>query len=186
MSRASLCALVLLVAWPLQTFDDAARAWVQVQRTPNWRGAMQVVSDKSRGVVFGGAAIALFAGPVARAVVGETAIALLPVNLAVEGLKWTVWRTRPDGDRNRRNSSFPSSHAANAFTVAAVVARRWRRAAVPVWLAAFLVGYSRMLLDRHWASDILGALVLALLGAWFAGWFVGFVGAARRGRGTVA
>ena len=54
-------------------------------------------------------------------------------------------------------------------TVAAVVARRWRRVAVPLWLAALLVGYSRMLLDRHWASDILGALALALMGAWFAG-----------------
>ena len=169
MNRASWCAIVLLSLWPLQTFDDAVRAWLQVQRTPGWNQTMQVVSDKSRGLVFGGAAIALFAGPVARAVVGETAIALVPVNLAVEGLKWTVWRTRPDGDRNRRNSSFPSSHAANAFTVAAVVGRRWRRAAVPLWLSAFLVGYSRMLLDRHWASDVLGSLVLALLGAWFAG-----------------
>ena len=180
MNRATLCALVMLTAWPLQAFDDAMRAWVQVQRTPSWNQAMQVVSDKSRGLVFGGAAIALFAGPVARAVVGETAIALVPVNLAVEGLKWTVGRTRPDGDRNRRNSSFPSSHAANAFTVAAVVGRRWRRAAVPMWLAAFLVGYSRMLLDRHWASDILGALTLALLGAWIAG-VVRARWAARRG-----
>lgn len=170
MNRATGFALLLLTVWPLQAFDDGVRSWVMVQRTPTWKGAMQVVSDKSRGVVFGGAAIALFAGPVARAVVGETVVALLPVNLAVEGLKWTVARTRPDGDRNRRNSSFPSSHAANAFTVAAVVARRWRRVAVPMWLGALLVGYSRMLLDRHWASDILGALVLALLGAWFAGW----------------
>jgi undecaprenyl-diphosphatase len=102
-------------------------------------------------------------------VVGETALALLPVNLAVESLKWVVWRTRPDGDTHRRNSSFPSSHAANAFTVAAVVGRRWRRVAVPIWLGACLVGYSRMLLDRHWATDILGALLLALAGAWLAG-----------------
>ena len=162
-------AFLLLLVWPFQTFDDAVRAWVQVQRTPTWSAAMQVVSDRSRGVVFGGAAIGLLAGPVSRAVVGETALALLPVNLAVESLKWVVWRTRPDGDTHRRNSSFPSSHAANAFTVAAVVGRRWRRVAVPVWLGACLVGYSRMLLDRHWATDILGALLLALAGAWLAG-----------------
>lgn len=185
MTRATWCVLLLIVSWPLQAFDDAVRAWVQVQRTPSWTNAMQVVSDKSRGLVFGGAAIALFAGPVARAVVGETAVALVPVNLAVEGLKWTVGRTRPDGDCNRRNSSFPSSHAANAFTVAAVVARRWRRAAVPLWLAAALVGYSRMLLDRHWASDVLGSLALALLGAWFAGW-VRDAWRARRARSTGA
>jgi hypothetical protein len=43
-------ALLLLLVWPFQTFDDAVRAWVQVQRTPTWSAAMQVVSDRSRGV----------------------------------------------------------------------------------------------------------------------------------------
>jgi membrane-associated phospholipid phosphatase len=102
-------------------------------------------------------------------VVAETVVALVPVNLAVEGLKWTVNRTRPDGDRNRRNSSFPSSHAANALTVALVVGRRWRRIALPLGAFALLVCYSRMWFDRHWASDLLGAAVLALAGAWLAG-----------------
>ncbi len=160
----------LLVAWPLQTLDDAARGWVLAHRTPALESAMRVVSGKSRAVLIGGAALAALSGAAGRAFALEAAIAVVPVNLAVETLKWTVARTRPDGDQNRRNSSFPSSHAANAFTVAAVLARRWRRAALPAFLAAAVVAYSRMVLDRHWLSDVLGGLVLALAGAWLAAW----------------
>ena len=49
-----------------------------------------------------------------------------------------------------------------------MLARRWRRSAVPAGLAALTVAFSRMVLDRHWFSDVLGALFLALAGAWFA------------------
>lgn len=161
-------AIALLMLWPLQGFDDVCRTAVQSWRSPAGDGVMRVVSDRSRVLVFAGAALALVS-PAGRAVLAETLVALAPVNLAVEGLKYGVARVRPDGDRNRRNSSFPSSHAANAFTVAAVVARRWRPSALVLWVGAASVGLSRMWLDRHWASDVLMALALALAGAWFAG-----------------
>lgn len=160
--------IALLLAWPLQPLDDATRGWVQAHRTPALEQAMREVSGKSRAVLLGGAAVAALSGAAGRAFALEAVVAVIPVNLAVEALKWTVWRTRPDGDRNRRNSSFPSSHAANAFAVAAVLTRRWRRAALPAFLAAATVAYSRMVLDRHWLSDVLGALLLALAGAWLA------------------
>jgi membrane-associated phospholipid phosphatase len=163
-------ALALLLAWPLQPLDDAARAWVQAQRRPALETPMHVVSDQSRLVLFAGAGAALVSGAAGRAFVVESLVAALPLNAAVELLKWTVHRTRPDGDRNRRNSSFPSSHAANAFAVAAVLTRRWRRAAIPAWLAATAVAYSRLYLDRHWLSDVLGSLCLALAAALFAAW----------------
>ena len=131
---------------------------------------MRLASDKSRVVLIAGGALALFAGSAGRAFVLESAIALVPVNVAVEGLKWCVGRTRPDGDTNRRNSSFPSSHAANAFAVAMVLARRFRRATIPAWIAAGIVAYSRLYLDRHWLSDVVCSLALgvgsALLAAW--------------------
>jgi len=129
------------------------------------------VSDRSRVLLLAGGAAALLAAP-GRAFVLETVAALLPVNVVVESLKWGVGRTRPDGDTNRRNSSFPSSHAANAFTVAAVITRRWRRAAIPAWLAALTVAYSRLYLDRHWLSDALFALLLGVGGAWLAVWIM--------------
>lgn len=160
--------ILLLAVWPLQGMDDLARHWVQSQRTPTNEQVMQVVSSKSRAALVVGAAAAALSGVAGRAFVGELAIALVPVNLAVEGLKYAVGRVRPDGDAHRRNSSFPSSHAANAFTVAAVAGRRSRNWGLVLWPLATLVGYSRMLLDRHWASDVLGGCFIALAGAWFA------------------
>jgi len=169
MSGPRLVLLVTLLAWPLQSMDDAVQGWMRSHQQPLVRGAMQRVSDRSRVALGVGAALGLLAGPAARLCVAEAAVALLPVNLAVEALKWTVNRTRPDGDRNRRNSSFPSSHAANAITVALVAGRRFRRAAVAFGAAAALVAFSRLYLDRHWLSDVIGASVLAVGGMWVAG-----------------
>ncbi len=162
--------LGLLVAWPLQAMDDAMRAWVQAHQDPGMHMFMGAVSSKSRVVLIGGAVLGLAAGVSGRAFVADAVVALLPVNGVVEGLKWTVARTRPDGDTNRRNSSFPSSHAANAFTMAAVLTRRWPKSAVPAWLAAALVAFSRLYLDRHWLSDVLFSALLALAGAWCSAW----------------
>lgn len=164
--------LTSLVAWPLQPLDDAVRGWILARRDEPTRATMEFVSAKSRLVLFGAAVAGLVAGPAGRAFVAELAIALVPVNLSVEGLKWTVARTRPDGDSHRRNSSFPSSHAANGFALAAVVTHRLRKLAIPAWIVATLVAYSRMVLDRHWLSDVLGSLVLALGGAWLAAWLL--------------
>jgi membrane-associated phospholipid phosphatase len=163
--------LVLALTWPLQPVDDAVRAWVQAHRTPALEAPMRFASGRSRIVLLAGGVAALFTVP-GRAFVLETVVALVPVNAAVESLKWCVGRTRPDGDTHRRNSSFPSSHAANAFTVAAVITRRWRRAAIPAWLAALTVAWSRMYLDSHRLSDVLFALALGVGGAWLAGWIM--------------
>ena len=54
----------LLVAWPLQALDDAARGWVLAHRTPALESAMRVVSGKSRAVLIGGAALAALSGPI--------------------------------------------------------------------------------------------------------------------------
>jgi len=158
--------LVLLLGWPLQPLDDAARGWVQSLRRPALEAPMRIVSDKSRVVLVAIGGGALVAGTAGRAFLAESALALLPVNAAVEALKWSVDRARPDGGRDRKNSSFPSSHAANAFALAAVITRRWRRAAIPAWMLAVLVAFSRLYLDRHWLTDVVAAAALALAGAW--------------------
>jgi len=158
-----------LLTWPLQGMDDAVRDWMRDNQSPAARKIMEWVSSKSRAILIGGAVLGLVSGKAARYTLAETAIALVPVNLVVEGLKWTVGRERPDGDTHRKNSSFPSSHAANAFAVAFVVGRRYSRAAIPLVLFAGLVAFSRMYLDRHWLSDVLFALALGWAGAWLAG-----------------
>ncbi len=162
--------LCLMLAWPLQPVDDAVRAWVHGVRQPGLDAPMRIVSDRSRVLLIAGGVLAVASGTSGRAFVVEAACALLPVNAVVEALKWGVGRVRPDGDANRRNSSFPSSHAANACTVAAVIARRWRRAAIPAACAAMLVAFSRLYLDRHWFSDVLFAALLAVACAWGSAW----------------
>ena len=58
--------------------------------------------------------------------------------------------------------SFPSGHAANAATVAAVAVvlfpRVWVIVAGAVWVV--LMAFSRTYLHAHWASDTLGGALL--------------------------
>jgi membrane-associated phospholipid phosphatase len=66
-------------------------------------------------------------------------------------LKVATDRTRPDGGR----WSFPSGHAASAFTGAAFLQRRYgRRFGVPAYFLAGYVGYSRVESKHHQTSDV--------------------------------
>ncbi|MBQ0030768.1 MAG: phosphatase PAP2 family protein [Bacteroidales bacterium] len=75
----------------------------------------------------------------------------------VEGLKNTVGRTRPDNQYER--NSFPSGHTITSFTSATILHREY--GGVSPWFSvggytlASFVGVSRLLNNRHWASDVL-------------------------------
>jgi membrane-associated phospholipid phosphatase len=129
---------------------------------------MHAASDlgKHEIVLAGLLAIALLDPVAGRATVLRVLAVLVPTNLVVEGLKRTVGRIRPDGDRNPANASFPSSHAANAFALAAVLGRRWRRPRPLFWLLAATVAWSRVYLNRHYLSDIVAAALIGWLVAW--------------------
>ena len=163
----------LLLLWiaflgPLQGVDDAVRQAVQGVRTPAVDPVMHFATDVGKPVTV----MALLLG---LAVLGgpngvETArLALLtaaPTNLVVEVVKRASNRARPDGERKRSNASFPSSHAANAFALAAVFARRRRRWAPLFWGLAALVAFSRVWLDRHFLTDVLAAALIGILCEW--------------------
>lgn len=59
-------------------------------------------------------------------------------------------------------NSFPSGHAANNFTVAAVCFAFYRRRGWLMFLPAILVSYSRIYVGAHWPLDV---AVSALIGA---------------------
>jgi undecaprenyl-diphosphatase len=185
-------ALLLWLAFlgPLQALDDSVQAAVQRMRSPALEKPMRALTDVGRPVVvFGGlllvAAFDAAAGPsTARLALA----ALIPTNLVVEGLKVGIGRTRPDGDRKRVNSSFPSSHAANAFALAFVLARRYRRAVALFVALAAAVAFSRMYLNRHFLSDVVAGAFIGAACAWaVARWFAsrartrGQPGAGRKG-----
>jgi len=158
---------------PVEAFDRAVQARVQDGRRPWLEPVMRGATAVGRPPVVLGAVfvVALAAGAPGLAFARTLVVALVPVNLAVEGLKRTVQRVRPDGRFEPHNASFPSSHAANAFAIAVVIAARRRRWLLPCLALAALVSFSRVYLNRHFASDVLvGAALGALGGAWAVFW----------------
>lgn len=142
---------------PVAGCDRAVQERVQGARAPWLEPVMKTASSLGRpqnvfAILLGVSVLGGSAGP---ALVREVIAVLVPANVVVEGMKSAIGRVRPDGDRRRSNSSMPSSHAANAFALAAWAAWRWRRLAVPALAAAALVAASRMYLNRHFLSDVL-------------------------------
>ncbi|MGH7730053.1 MAG: phosphatase PAP2 family protein, partial [Candidatus Eiseniibacteriota bacterium] len=143
--------------------QDVQRA-VQDARRPGLEQPMRTASGTKQGtVVFAGLlAVAILTGPAGPVTARAAMAVLLPVNAAVEVLKLSVNRVRPDGERKRPNSSFPSSHAANAAALALVLGARWRWLAVPLWFLAAIVAFSRMYLNRHFLSDVLFGMAIGV------------------------
>jgi hypothetical protein len=92
-------------------------------------------------------------------------------------LKESIGRARPFDERGRDAfdsfsgaTSFPSNHAAQAFSLAAVISSRHdKRAGLFLYPCAAAIGLSRMAEDLHWGSDVLaGAVIGTLVGLWLA------------------
>ena len=182
--KALVIALVLFA--PIQQLDDALQRYVQESRHPVLEKPMSTVSKTGRVLVFAGLlAVAAYDATAGPATARLAIAALIPTNLAVEGLKRATFRARPDGEHKRSNASFPSSHAANAFAIAWVLAHRYRKWGWALWAFAALVAISRVYLNRHYVSDIVVGSIIGVLCAWGAAWFLPWW-AARRAREKAA
>ena len=164
--------LALALLGPIERLD-----WTTARAVQSWRSAaleapMRNVTSVARApLVVAGLAAVLAVDLAAGAGWGTVRLAVVAVagtNLIVEGLKRAVNRTRPDGERKRSNSSFPSGHSATAFALAWVLAARWRRASVVFFGLAALVAFSRMYLHRHFLSDVVAGAVIGMATAWVA------------------
>jgi membrane-associated phospholipid phosphatase len=161
---------VLALLDPLVHLDQRIQRAVQSLRPSPLDPVMRVATDVGRPEIVLGVllAVAVASVPAGPATARNAILALLPTNLVVEGVKRAVNRTRPDGERKRSNASFPSSHAANAFALALVFSRRWRRLAVALFACAAFVALSRVYLNRHFASDILAGAAVGVGCSWAA------------------
>ena len=153
---------------PVVRLDAEVRAAVQAHRAAPLDRAMKVFTALGRRDVVAGAllGVAVF-DPIAGPATARFAIAaLVGTTLVVEGLRISVGRPRPGGEAGRANASFPSGHAAGAFSLAWVLSRRWRRLAPGWWALAGVVAWSRVYLDRHYLSDVACGAVLGVLCTW--------------------
>ncbi len=116
-----------------------------------------------------------FDHPEATAVAQDgVAASLIGPGLLCTTLKLFVGRSRPDEDEGTHafhpfsgNSSFPSFHTAEAFTVASVISAHYPLPWVEVvsYGTAGLVGFSRIVHHAHFTSDVVaGALIGAAVG----------------------
>lgn len=162
--------LVVSLLGPLLDADARLERWVQLLRSPRLERPMRFASDIGQpSVVLGTLLLIAVLEPASGVHVARVALlALIPTNLAVEAVKRATERPRPDGERNPANSSFPSSHAANAFALAAVLARRWRRPGVLFFLGAATIAFSRVYLNRHYPGDVIAGVLIGLGFAWIA------------------
>ncbi len=109
------------------------------------------------------------AGPLG--VAGRKALLTLAAShLLVQLVKRTVGRPRPSRDtdcvtlvQEPDRFSFPSGHSAAAMSVAFVYAMLFPSMAVPLLVAAMLVGMSRVFLAVHYPGDVLVGQLLAVL-----------------------
>ena len=89
----------------------------------------------------------------------------ISTGVIVWGMKEIIGRKRPL-DEEVGNPAFPSGHTAYAFAGATLLGNRYPKLRIPLYIGAGLVGFTRIYLGRHYASDVIaGAAVGTITGA---------------------
>jgi len=137
---------------------------------------MPVITDPGPFLVpFAGAGIGLlvWGGRKGRLAVVTALVLLLVSNSANELVKFWIQRPRPCQALEAvrllvgctGSFSFPSGHATNITAQAALFAFLYRPLAVPLFLVAALVGYSRVYVGVHYPADVAGGVLVGLISA---------------------
>lgn len=104
-------------------------------------------------------------------VITADALSISMMAAAVYGLKYTVSRTRPNGEDN---VSFPSGHTAKAFLGATLLAHEYGHISPWIPIAGYSVatatGVLRVLNNYHYVSDVLVGAAIGILTAELGYW----------------
>ena len=175
-----LALLVRRIAW-IQHIDNSVAAWGYDHRSAASTHALRVITDLGSIRVVVGLALVLVLVDLVRHRNRWSFLFLLVVLSGMEilmlSVKALVGRLRPTltPEAATLGPSFPSGHSATAaafYAAAALIigrslSGRWRHLAIAVAVGlAVAVAGSRVLLDLHWLSDVVGGLALGW--AWFA------------------
>lgn len=80
------------------------------------------------------------------------------------GLKGSIDKKRPNGE----DHSFPSGHTSVSFQSAAFIHLRYGpNYAIPAYLGACIVGYSRIEGDYHYLEDVVAGALIGVLSSWY-------------------
>ena len=174
----------LVHRWPaIQHLDNSVARWGYEHRTPLSTTALKAITQLGNIRVVVALAVLLALADLARTRGRWTAVFLLVILGGMEaistGVKDLVDRQRPMlyPGTAALGPSFPSGHSATAATfyaAAALVIGRWASKRTPIReivavaavAIAVAVAGSRVLIDVHWLSDVVGGLALGW--AWFA------------------
>lgn len=103
-------------------------------------------------------------------VVVADALATAMMVTVVNGIKYGVCRTRPNGESH----AFPSGHTATAFMGATLLAHEYGHKSIWIPIAGYSVatatGVLRVLNNHHYASDVLVGAAIGILSAELACW----------------
>ena len=101
------------------------------------------------------------------------ALSIVAMCAAVNGIKYSVGRLRPDSSRY---NSFPSGHTATAFMSATMLHKEygWRSPwfSIGGYTAAAVTGVSRLMNNRHWMTDVMAGAAIGI-GSVHLGYFLG-------------
>ena len=155
--------------------DDVVRSWMIAHRTPALFSVFTAITNAGSSVPISVvtvlASLWLWRARGRRAAAGAIAAPVLAVVL-FNAIKVSFERVRPLGALHfdLRSYAFPSGHATLSMAAAGTVAYvLWRERQIPRWGAVLiavvvplLVGFSRVCLDVHWATDVLGGWSVGL------------------------
>lgn len=125
----------------------------------SWAHDIERYGDKVRDFLpFAAAAYSTAVGDVEA--LDDFMAAYVLSTIATVALKDVTHKRRPDGSNYR---SFPSGHTKTSFVAAAYLHRRYGfETALPAYLAASFVGYSRIHSKKHYPIDVLAGAGLAI------------------------